>query len=512
MFSFFKKKDSKDTKEVKKASSPTIDNKKKLDPTNKPKSSKPKNSQEPRKSKKQASPQGKEEKPVEATTEASSEEEKGVLRQHIDNARETAKKGQFTGEIISAPFIMTNKNMNDGFRKIALMEEGDHKELNITKKQLVKLCWKEYARRFKVESYDFRRNKNIDNALKVVARDILLLTRESAKHIVFKDAEYNPNTGKVKLAFSNSRDLHSFIKQHTIDEGKELTDQQLNLLIAIEMFNTIYKTKRLNLPDFLTQYYSQRYNSIVLNINISKARGGNPDEIIASITSFDNKNERDDSLNEMVAQYKQSISSTTPVIDDSTLHQTSEDIARKAELNRKKEIFKKLGGHYNKLQAESEKNNKKPESIFDKRKEETKVEYPDFDETLSKQDKAEKQDDITDLPFVSNEEPKPVIEEKQTETVNADTEQKEEQKGESKPEGDDMDLPYLEGNEGKEPNEEENKNRITEEETLEDITPEGGLKNMMDDMDIPVFTDNPTINNLEKLRQSIKEKKENKES
>lgn len=507
MFSFFNKRNSKNKEEATKASSSAIDNKKKLDPTNKPKSSKPRSSKEPRKVKKVATPQGKSEKPAEATTEASTEQEKGVLRQHVENARETAKNGHFTGEIISAPFMMTNKNMNDGFRKIALLEEKDYKELNITKKHLVNLCWKEYMRRFKVESYDFRRNKNIDNALKVVARDILLLTKESAKHIVFKNAQYNANTGKVKLAFNNSRDLHSFVKQQTVDEGKEITNQQLNLLIAIEMFNTIYKIKRLNLPDFLTKYYSQRYNSIVLNINISKARGGNPEEIIASITSFDDKNERDEALNEMVAKYKQSISSVEPEIDDSSLHKTTEDIARKAEINRKKELFKKLGGHYNKLQEESERNSisaskSKTKSIFDKPKEKTKVEYPDIEETSPKK---EKQDDITDLPFEDKEDK---VASKEVPKPEENTESKEA----PKPVEDNTDLPYIEGNESKEPNEKENRNRIKEEETLEDITPEGGLKSMVDDMDIPVFTDNPTINNLEKLRNSLKEKKENKES
>jgi hypothetical protein len=435
-----------------------------------------------------------------------------VLGQHIENARDTAKSGQFTGEIISAPFMLTNRNMNDGFRKIASLTDDDYKDYNITRKQLVNLCWKEYMRRFKIESYDFKRNKNIDNALKVVSRDIFLLTKESAKHIVFKGAQYNPVTNKIKLSFKNSRDLHSFIKENTIDSGEELTDKQLNLLIAIEMFNTIYKTKRLNLTDFLTKYYFERYNSIVLNVNTSKSRGQDYEKIISSITSFDNNNGSNGTIKEMLEQYKQSVSSFELNDEHNVLFQKSEDTSHRAEMNRKKELFKKLGGYYNELKKESEENSNQnqtgKQSIFKSREEIKEMEQSRFNDnevspTQSKQDDItdlpfkDKGEDVTDLPFEDNNKD---IEESKEDVIKEDVIKEEVEE----------ELPFINDNEKKEYKEDENKNRITEEETLEDITPEGDLKKMVDDMDIPVFTDNPTINNLAKLRDSIKNK--NKES
>lgn len=293
MFSFFKKKkQNKDTPS-------TIEGKSSPKPAKKA-SKKP---SESRKGEEKGKTTG---KPRKAPVKAPAKEKKEVgsrsqeaMKKHIQNARSGVPISQ--QELISAPFIGTSSKINLGLIKIADMTDEDYKKHNITKREMSIKAWSEYQRRFKIEPSDFKR-KNIDNSIYVVVKDINILTKQYAKHIIFKGSMYSPTTGKVKLGFTNTKDLYNFIINNMKDY--EIRSPIVNLLLAIEIFNIINDNKRLNFPPNLEKYYRERYNQKVINLNMHKLNGKTKQEILSSYTDFEINN---DSTNEVYDIYKKEV-------------------------------------------------------------------------------------------------------------------------------------------------------------------------------------------------------------
>lgn len=252
-----------------------------------------------------------------------------ALRQHIRNAQSGVPVSQ--EEIISAPFLATKSKMMRGDIKIAEMTEDDYESNNLTKKDINIKAWKEYQRRFKIEPYDFKR-KNVDNALIVVKKDINLLSKKYAMHIIFKGAKYNPNTQKVKLAFTDTKDLYNYIINNV--KVEEIRTPIINLLMAIEVFNIIKQEKRLKLPEKLEKYYRERYNQKVLTLNLHKIHMKTKEEVLASFTNFDNK---EGEVGDITTEYQEQVSS---------LHK--QDIEDQADLN-ESPLAKKMNGMSKKI-------------------------------------------------------------------------------------------------------------------------------------------------------------------
>ncbi|MCH4813141.1 hypothetical protein [Vreelandella neptunia] len=181
---------------------------------------------------------------------------------------------------------LDSRNIKQNGIKLSSLQAEDMEKYGLTKQDLVKLCWKELNKKLKIEEYDYRKNKNIYNSLRVVARDITLLVRDNAKAIVFKGATYNPTRQKVNLAFNNISELPAIIQKNiVIDEGDNEAPI-IDLIFAIETFTAIRTDKKLRLPDYLTEFYTDRYQNHVLSINILDT----PEEktkAILSITHFE---------------------------------------------------------------------------------------------------------------------------------------------------------------------------------------------------------------------------------
>jgi hypothetical protein len=177
------------------------------------------------------------------------------------------------------------KKQKESKVKLSSLQKADMEKLGITKQGLNKLCWKEYQRRFKVEDYDYKRNKNVSNVLRVVRRDILLLTRDYAKAIIFKGASYDPVREKVELSFNGAEEIVSHIRKNMDTNHLQEDHPIFDLIFAIEIFATIKKEKRINLPKYLSEIFSERYMKHTMQVNLITS----PDkraEYIASIAHF----------------------------------------------------------------------------------------------------------------------------------------------------------------------------------------------------------------------------------
>lgn len=181
------------------------------------------------------------------------------------------------------------KKQKESKIKLSSLQKADMERLGVTKQGLNKLCWKEYQRRFKVEDYDYRRNKNVSNVLRVVRRDILLLTRDYAKAITFKGASYDPVRGKVELSFNGAEEIVSHIRKNMDTNHLQEDHPIFDLIFAIETFATIKKEKRINLPKYLSEVFTERYMKHTMQVNLITSPEKRA-EFIASITHFgDNK-------------------------------------------------------------------------------------------------------------------------------------------------------------------------------------------------------------------------------
>lgn len=296
MFGFFKK------KKEEKVSPSSIEGKKPVSKISQKPSGKP---SKPRKQVEKGVGEGKVKKKPTQASESQGDDtatpSQKALRQHIKDAQSGIPVSQ--QEIISAPFLATKTKMMKGDIKIAEITEEDYRDNNLTKKELNIKAWKEYQRRFKIEPYDFKR-KNIDNALYVIKKDINNLTKQCAMHIIFKGAKYNPNTQKVKLNFTNSKNLYDFIINNM--EVSEIKSPVSKLLMAIEVFNIIKEEKRLKLPENLEKYYRERYNQKVLSLNLHKLHNKTKEELLSSFTDFDNKDRDDETI---TSEYQEEVSS-----------------------------------------------------------------------------------------------------------------------------------------------------------------------------------------------------------
>lgn len=177
------------------------------------------------------------------------------------------------------------KKQKESKIKLSSLQKADMERLGVTKQGLNKLCWKEYQRRFKVEDYDYKRNKNVINVLRVVKRDILLLTKDYAKAITFKGASYDPVRGKVELSFNGAEEIVSHIRKNMDTSHLQEDHPIFDLIFAIEIFATIKKEKRINLPKYLSEVYSERYLKHTMQVNLITTPEKRT-EYIASITHF----------------------------------------------------------------------------------------------------------------------------------------------------------------------------------------------------------------------------------
>lgn len=171
--------------------------------------------------------------------------------------------------MISKDFRKVYQEINNNNILLNKLTDNDKHAFGLNNKKLSRLKWHEIDRRFRIEPYDYRRNKNIVNALRVIKRDIFLLIQNYATDIVFKNAQYNPFRKKVNLAFNKGSDILDLIPLPKIEDLNS-TENIYTLRLAIETFTTIEKEKRLNLSKNLEVFYQERYQSYVLKANTMK--------------------------------------------------------------------------------------------------------------------------------------------------------------------------------------------------------------------------------------------------
>ena len=189
---------------------------------------------------------------------------------------------------------LDSRNVSHDKIQLSSLQAEDMQYYNLSKQDLVDMCWKELSKKLKIEEYDYRKNKNIYNSLRVIARDITLLIRNHARAIVFKGAVYNPLRNKVELVFNNISELPDHLKKNMKIHQGDYNSPIIDLILAIDIFVKIKEVKKLTLPDYMTEIYSERYQKHVLPINLIQ----DPDKknkAILSITSFDNNEDTSDS-------------------------------------------------------------------------------------------------------------------------------------------------------------------------------------------------------------------------